>query len=591
MRCNLKYVAPTLFFFTLLLFGCAEQPQSDYERAYEIRREGVVRHFVDGEVSRNYLGIAAKLLHDVDTAECIELLDTMLAAPSGDMFWMYPSLSMYLLSKDKLPPQLRETYRESWRTYTPYRGDTENHWVMYYVSLYLAAEEWPNEPGRRWFNGKSSEENRTESMEWLKHWMHTTTTIGQGEFDSPHYMTVFLAPMFMLYEFAKAPDMRKRGEMMIDYLLADFAAEYLRGNYCGGHSREAPQSVIDPRQAAMTAFGHLFFGDTEFTVRGETLLAALTSYVMPEVIYHIGTDRSEPYVHTETKRVRNVIRYGDDRNPPVYKYTYMTKDYALGSLQGGILQPIQQHTWDVTFDSPLPYNTVFTLHPYYSSLELGMFFPEHQKLVMNAVVASKGTYNNPDKWTGSSPFERTMQYRNAIIVLYDIEPGSHFEHIDGFFPKNLDELVRDESGWIFMHGGNTYMAYLPLQPYQWLEEDVNWRLRSTALRNGLILEVASSDDYDSFDAFQTRIRSNEVSTGVFQSAGSVGYVTSAGDELRFTYPDERYVNGSPVDFSDYSLFNSKFLRAEVGSQKLTMTAGGITRELDFSNLSIKERRR
>lgn len=269
----------------------------------------------------------------------------------------------------------------------------------------------------------------------------------------------------------------------------------------------------------------------------------------------------------------------------------MTRDYCLGSLHGGILQPIQQHTWDVTFDSPLPNNTVFTLHPYYSSYELGMFFPEHQKLVMEAVVASKGTYNKSDKWTGGSPFERTMQYKNAIIVLYDIEPGTTFEHIDGFFPKNLYELIRDESGWIFMHGGNTYIAYYPLQEYDWIEEDVNWRLRSHVLRNGLVMEVASADDYESFGAFQERIRSNALRTDGFNENLTVEYVTSNGDELKFTYPDGRYINGDPVDFSKYRLFNSKFLQADIGSEKLTMTAGGRTRELDFSKLSIRERRR
>ena len=39
--------------------------------------------------------------------------------------------------------------REAWRTYMPLRGDTENHWVMYYTTLYLMAQLWPGEPGDR----------------------------------------------------------------------------------------------------------------------------------------------------------------------------------------------------------------------------------------------------------------------------------------------------------------------------------------------------------------------------------------------------------------------------------------------------------
>ena len=75
-------------------------------------------------------------------------------------------------------------------------------------------------------------------------------------------------------------------------------------------------------------------------------------------------------MHQETKRVRNIIRFGRDMNPPVYKYSYVTDQFILGCLQGGILQPIQQHTWDVTFVSEKPNNTIFSLHPFVSGKEL-----------------------------------------------------------------------------------------------------------------------------------------------------------------------------------------------------------------------------
>jgi hypothetical protein len=92
----------------------------------------------------------------------------------------------------------------------------------------------------------------------------------------------------------------------------------------------------------------------------------------------------------------------------------MTKDYCIGSLQGGILQPIQQHTWDITFSNGA---TVFSVHPYFSEYELGMFFPEEIKTMLEPLVlASKPTYSRPDKWTSSSPYERIFQYRGSLIA-------------------------------------------------------------------------------------------------------------------------------------------------------------------------------
>ena len=573
-----------------LLNSCTTQEPTEYDIDFESRRDSLIDYYADMEPRANYTIITAKLYRGIEVEESLHYLDSLYIAPRGDMFWMYPSLSMYLYNKSVLPDEYRARYRDLWRTYTPYRGDTENHWVMYYTCLYLAAQEWPDEPGDRWYTGKSSSENMREAEEWVITWMKTATTIGQGEFDSPHYMEVFLTPMFMLYEFSEDREMKRRAEMMIDYLMADFAAEYLRGNYCGAHSRDMIPTATDPLRAAMTAFGWLYFGDTEFQARGGSLIAALSSYRLPEVIYHIATDRSEPYVHLERKRLRNIIRFDDELNPPVYKYTYMTKDFALGSLAGGIAQPIQQHTWDVTFVSDKPNNTIFTIHPYYSEYELGKFFPEPLKILLDGISRVRPKYQDPNKWVGSSPYTQTMQHENAIIVLFDIDEGVQHQHINGFFPKTLDRRVEDESGWIVCSGGNVYIGYYPLKPYEWIEEDINWRLRSYDRRNGLILEVVSQDDYESFEEFREVMAGREV---VVEDAGEllrVRYTTTGGVELDFTYDGARVLNGTVIDFATEYLFKSMFMEAKVGSESLRMTAGGITRDLDFKKVTIRERR-
>ena len=124
----------------------------------------------------------------------------------------------------------------------------------------------------------------------------------------------------------------------------------------------------------------------------------------------------------------------------------MTADYVLGSLQGGILQPFQQHTWDVTWVSTRPHNTIFSVHPSWSSRELGMFFPEELNVLAEDVDRYKLVYRSPDKWNSSSPYEQTFQHNNVLIVLYNIAAGAQHAHIDGFFPKTLDDrnLLRAE---------------------------------------------------------------------------------------------------------------------------------------------------
>ncbi|MBI5471378.1 MAG: hypothetical protein HY961_03445 [Ignavibacteriae bacterium] len=604
-------ISNLILMLLVLVAGLAVAQQisrDEYLKEYEARAKYMTSIY-DTASGMSFNNIAVRYAHNIDIAWADSMFIDTLKDPHGDMFWMYPCINTYVLGKGKMSDATKAAVRNAWKTYAPYRGDTENHWAMYYASLFIAAEQWPGLPGSEWYNGKSSDENRMEAKDYLIHWIKITTTIGQGEFDSPDYLPEYMNAMHLLANFAQDAEMKQRGVMMMDYLLADFAAEHLDGQYLGGFSRIYEPAVYKPLNSAGSAFAYLYFGTGAPTYSGWATFAALGSYRLPQILYYIATDRSKPYVEKERKRVRNVIRFGNEKNPPVYKYTYVTKNYGLGSLQGGILQPIQQHTWGVRYIYGRPYTTIFGLHPYWSSLELGMFFPEEIKPLIADVVASKGTYNNPDKWTGGSPFERTFQHLNTLLVLYDIVPGTTTEHIDGFFPANLEQRIVDPSGWIICKAGDTYVGWYPLQEYEWKaekskeaqvksgttgwpgaqkEENDFWRLRSHELQNGYVIEVRSKSEIGSFEKFVASLRTRIPKSVLKPGSVSVRYTTLNNDKMYFAFPDVRTLNGKAVDLSKTKLFDSPFLHAEVGSEMLTMTYKGEKRILDFKNLKIVE---
>jgi hypothetical protein len=583
------------FFAVVIVSGVSAQPGFEARTARVLATAGA-------EDEKSFYSAVAKLRLGKDTARALMMLDSLTSDKAmGGMFYSYTLIGTYLSARLLLPDSLQRKMRDAFKNRTMYRGDTENHWVMYYTGIYLAAQTWPGEDGTRWFNGKNSDENFREAKEWLEQWMRITSTIGQGEFDSPTYSTVFITPMLVLHEFAADPIMKRKAGMMLDLLFVDFAAEELGGNYGGGHSRDYPEDIINPLSAPITRFAWLYFGQPEVERwdearlrprnRGswETVFAALGSYRLPQIIYSIGTDRTVPYVHTETKRVRNEIRFSDQLNPPVYKYTYMTPDYVLGSLQGGILQPIQQHTWDITWLSDKPNNTLFTLHPSYSGKELAMFFPEDQKFLSEEVDRYHVIYTNPDKWNSSSPYEQTFQYKDALIVLYNIAEGAKHQHIDGFFPKNLDKRIVDSTGWIFCQAGKTYIAFYPLKPYAWIEEEVNWRWRSADRKNGAIVQAGAERTYGSFEGFMAAVRKTHVNNKNFDMNLAIEYTTPAGAVMKFTYDGKRIVNGKAVNFKDYRLFNGPFVTADVGTGIITLHYKEHRRILDFNNATITDR--
>jgi hypothetical protein len=239
-----------------------------------------------------------------------------------------------------------------------------------------------------------------------------------------------------------------------------------------------------------------------------------------------------------------------------------------------------------------------------------MFFPEDVKPLMADVLASKGTYNNPDKWTGGSPFERTFQYKNTLIALYDIPPGTTSEHIDGFFPRNLEQRIVDSSGWILCKAGDTYVGWYPLQPYEWTEEhDLsgqvknvegrpqmtidrakeagNWRLRSFKLQNGYVVEVRSKDEIGSFEKFSSALRTRIPGVTLKPGNVAIDYTTLGNDKMSFGFPEKRVLNAKAVDLSKTRLFEGPFLNADVGSEMLTLTYKGERMVLDFKEVKIK----
>ena len=173
--------------------------------------------------------IAAKLARGEEAELCSRSVIALLEEPGSGPFWMFPSTCVAYLGRGQLSAEAQAAIRRGWRTTMQLRGDTENHWAMYYASLYLMAQLYPNEAADTWYSGKTSTENFNEARDYLIHWMDLATTVGQGEFNPTHYIGEYAIPMMFLAAWAQDPEMRIRGRMKLDWLLADLAEELGRG--------------------------------------------------------------------------------------------------------------------------------------------------------------------------------------------------------------------------------------------------------------------------------------------------------------------------------------------------------------------------
>jgi len=628
----------------LPVFSAAQQPTatslSDEElvRQYRERCQYVLDQTLERtnphDLSAGNLYTLAVNLHEGTNLDWVRTrLVTANQPPRGAMFWMLPMTFFMVVARDieEEPGKSPLTEEEwafiqtLWRTYFPYRGDTENHWIIYYVSLYLAAEMFPDDGPDGWYNGKSSAENMAEAKEYIEDWIKITTSYGQGEYDSPNYMVDYTLPMTFLAGWAKDPVLRQKGKMMMDYLLLDYAVESLNGLHGGAHSRVYPRFLLHPSLTASAATGWLFFNQGEYQQMIGNIAVALSGYTPPPILFRIAQDRNNPYIHRELKRTRWRLRNAgptsfeiDGKSTiPVYKYSYVHQDYILGSSQGGLLQPIQQQTWSLIWNEPKPTgisNTMFAIQPYSSPFEGTMYFNTDWDTVTDLIARSKVDYDSEDKLEGGSPYEQIFQHEAALIALYDIPEGTRFPLIHTFFSRDLKNREEDSSGWIFAQGGPVYIGYRPLAPGVWKPLDWTDTLKSGAgnyfsatsspttgfeplaegsesyvsyeLQNGYIVQIASVMDYDSYENFKAAVVALPLEFSL-KPTPSVAYTTLDGTKLVAQYGKAPSINGVEVDYSTWKLFDGPFAQAEKESESLEMIYGKERYHLDFKNARIE----
>jgi hypothetical protein len=594
-------------------------------RRFEARRLEVlssgVAAITEGDPSRGSLLDVAVALQRGERREAALARLAVLnqSTPTGNMFWVYPMAAVMAAGGPSLDEGSQRRIAELWRTYWPSRGDTENHWVMYYGGLYVAAQSRAGTGPEQWFNGQSAAENREEARAYLEHWMRVTTSFGQGEYDSPGYIGEYVVPLALLAGWCEDPMLRQKARMMLDYIIYDYVIEHLSGQYAGAHSRVYPRQVLQPARTTAAALGWLLFGLGDRQISQQALLLAMSGYTPPPLLERIARTPDRPYVERELKRTRWRMRQagpesfavGDKRTAPVYKVSYVDRDFVLGSSQGGLLQPIQQQTWSLRWrvDHPLDaFNSFFALHPYSSPHEGTMYFPMSWDTATDTIVRSKVDYDSPDKLAGGSPHEQVFQQGSALIALYEIPPGTRHPHVTALFSREVREVVEDPSGWIFAQGGPVYFAYRPLVKGEWRPNDWTGLLAggagawisagfkewgtghrcyvSAAPRNGYVVQVAPARDFATYDAFQVAIRSLPLSIAT-EPGLEVRFTALDGSRLVARYGQAPSVNGGVIDYASWPLFESPFGVAARGSQRLEIRYGVERYVLDFERAVIE----
>ncbi|MFA6233385.1 MAG: hypothetical protein WC824_04235 [Bacteroidota bacterium] len=541
------------------------------------RKDSVIAFFRNADIGINYAAATSRVLSPSTREEGLAMLEDLTANVSPDVIERYRMTAVYVRLHELLPDSMCQRIEYIWGHFPVRPFDGEHEEVAYYASLYLMTRFSKNDAV--FFNGKSRTENEQDARAYIIHWMDEVTQQGQREFDSPTYASVMLTSMVLLREFAPDDDMRRRSEIMAQWLIADYAHDYLNGSYCGAHSREHMMSAMNPISSDMSGIGWVYFGDGPRLFGREQLFISLSNFEPHPAIIEMATKRSMPYESWERKRCAHSYRSGATKaagkHPEdVVRYTYMDPLYAIGSIPGGLIQPREQHSWDVTWISDNPENpaTLFVMQPYSDPGSLTPFMPQSAELALRTVGLLDPYFGTVTKTVGGSPYEDVFQYKNTLIALYDIGEVARFPVIAGFFPSKTKSLDVDSlhSRWITINTGDVYLAVYPLTPYRLVDGMFGKHFFSSHKRNGVIVQAIGRNVAGSYEEFKKKVRATKVDTSQFAEKRLVRYTNLAGDKLEFTFGGARSVNGKTPGMKSDLLFDSPLLYSLRGSGRLTV---------------------
>ena len=187
-----------------------------------------------------------------------------------------------------------------------------------------------------------------------------------------------------------------------------------------------------------------------------------------------------------------------------------------------------------------------------------------------------------------------MQHRDALVALYDIDPDDENPHINAFFSRDLEGVREDASGWIFARGGDAFIAYYPLRPYRWEDKadyndaEITHRLLvSPHVKNGAVVQTSPVSAFGSREAFEAAVRALPLEAAT-DPVPAVRFTALDGSRIEARYGEPPTVDGAPVDYDAWPLFDGPFLQAAPGSRRLEIRYGPMRRHLDFATLTVRD---
>ena len=515
---------------------------------------------------------------------------------------------------------------------------TENHQILFHSGELLAGQFFSDEVFPN--SGMTGAEHVAHAEPWVERWLDNRARFGFSEWHSNVYFNEDIPALVNLVDFAESEVIRTKAAMVLDLMAFDMLTNYYKGYFATTHGRTYSSKFLNGMRDSTHEAVWLMVGLSEYSSPDNfsgTFLAT-SEYVPLKLLEDLAAAVAGNYEHRQRDSIFVVDGpdwgIGYEETMDVVFWAGLAGLVASEVINGTVAMLDDYDLWEGFLFGDIP-------EPFDSMLKQMAGTPELEQFAQELEVVSRGialesvntyTYRTPhyqmsgaqdykpgywatqtqswvaaldgdafvltsfpgngesmdvglefgDKWIGGWQPRVTM-HRNVAVIQYrkdDVPMLDDYltaDYLHAFFPRSgFDEIVAEEH-WVFGRKGSGYVALGSEHPVYWSEE-FDYELITDTQQNIWIVELGSTDEWESFEAFVDAVKGASLTFGekVEYESPSVGQVT-----VGWTGP--MTVKGETIDLGPFDRWDNPHCNQEYGTKVVTIRHDGVSLELDFEH--------
>ncbi|MFD1190782.1 hypothetical protein [Phenylobacterium conjunctum] len=502
---------------------------------------------------------------------------------------------------------------------------SENHQILFAQAEFLAGGLYP---AALFADGRTGADHRAQARDRITFWLDQRWRFGFSEWNS-HYYLEDIAALANLADFAQAPEVSRKAEIILDLLMLDLAGRSLHGEFIATSGRLYENNAKTGDEAVRRVLRHAFVQrQAPGSAHGLEINLFLSRYAAPPVLAAIAADPGAAVIRTSTGRdpgelaadraladperrimaqwgmeaftnpegvsqsMRYIRGHGLLANPFLSGFrqlNYRALSPALPWLSrtldlptnGTVLGRADVYAWRT---SNLVMSTTQAHRPggfgnqqrvFIATFGPGLTVFHSHPAVRPGEPPPNG--NSPGYWTGSGRLPLSCQDGPVNLSLYRLPktPGfgrkTHLEFTHLYAPRARFDQVILEPTQLFLRKGEAWLAVsatAPLEPAG--PDEIIQRGRETAW-----VTEASSARAETFSAFVARVRANPPRL----DKGVLAY-RAGGHPLTAAMAKGCARDGRPLDTA-YPRHASPYAQVPRDSEAIDIAFAGHALRLDF----------